>query len=102
MTNISATSLKLRNSMQKILGKQTNKKLKSVKTEVVRFITKQYVHASFVCLYRNKVLLDIIYTELCSLITNVYKPSKDFDFAENQPFFRFAWFEEFSLVCYSR
>ena len=56
MTNISATSLQLKNSVQKLLGKQ--KILKSVKTEIVLFIPKQHPNQSDICLYRNKVLSD--------------------------------------------
>ena len=44
ITNISATSLKLKNSAQKVLGKQKNPK--SVKTEVIPFIPKQDLHPS--------------------------------------------------------
>ena len=44
ITNISATSLKLKNSAQKVLSKQ--KKTKSVKTEVIPFIPKQDLHPS--------------------------------------------------------
>ena len=36
------------------------------------------------------------------LITNVCKPPKHFDFPEIAQPFRFVWFEEFPLVCYSR
>lgn len=57
MTNILATSLQLRNFVQKLLGKQ--KKLKSVKTELVPFIPKQDPDQSDIRLYRNKVLSDI-------------------------------------------
>ena len=57
MTNISATLLQFRNSVQKLLGKQ--KMLKSVKTEIVPFIPKQDPNQSDICLYRNKVLSDI-------------------------------------------
>ena len=39
--------------------------------------------------------------ELCSVITNVYKPPKNFDFPESAQSFRFAWLEEFPGVCYS-
>ena len=39
---------------------------------------------------------------LCFLITNVCKPPKHFDFPEITQPFRFVWFEEFPLVCYSR
>ena len=56
MTNISATLLQLRNSVQKLLGKQ--KILKSVKREIVLFIPKQDPNQSDICLYRNKVLSD--------------------------------------------
>ena len=44
---------------------------------------------------------DISDVELHSLITNVYKPPKNIDFLETEPSFRFVWFEEFPLVCYS-
>ena len=37
--------------------------------------------------------------EMCSLITNVYKPSKDFNFPEAEEPFTFVWFEEFPWVC---
>ena len=33
--------------------------------------------------------------ELCSLIINVCKPYKNFDFPEAEEPFRFVWFEEF-------
>ena len=39
--------------------------------------------------------------ELFSLITNVCKPTKSFDFPETMKTFRLAWFEEFPWVCYS-
>ena len=39
--------------------------------------------------------------ELCSLITNVCKPPKNFDFPEIAQPFRFVWFEESPWVCYS-
>ena len=45
---------------------------------------------------------DISDAELYSLITNVYKPPKNFDFPETEQSFRFVWFEEFTWVCYSR
>ena len=32
--------------------------------------------------------------ELCSLITNVCKLPKNFDFPETEQSFRFVWFEE--------
>ena len=83
ITNISATSLKLKNSAQKVLGKQKkNKKTKSVKTAVIPFIPKKDLHPSDICLYRNKAMSDISDAELYSLITNVYKPPKNFDFRE--------------------
>ena len=75
ITNISATSLKLKNSAQKVLGKQ--KKPKCVKTEVISFIPKQDLHPSDICLYRNKAMSDKSDAELYSLITNVYKPPKN-------------------------
>ena len=34
-----------------------------------------------------------------SLITNVYKSPKNFDFPETELSFRFVWFEEFQWVC---
>ena len=40
--------------------------------------------------------------EMCSLITDVCKPPKNFDFPETEQPFRFVWFEEFPWVCYSR
>ena len=40
--------------------------------------------------------------ELCSLITNVYKPPKHFDFPKIDQRFRCVWFEVFSWVCCSR
>ena len=33
--------------------------------------------------------------ELSSLITNVWKPPKNFDFPESEQLYRFVWFEEF-------
>ena len=45
---------------------------------------------------------DISDNELHSLMTNVYKPPKNFDIPENERSFRFAWFQEFQWVCYSR
>ena len=78
ITNISAISLKLKNSAQKVLGKQKKtKKTKSVKTEVIPFIPKQDLHPSDICLYRNKAMSDKSDAELYSLITNVYKPPKN-------------------------
>ena len=53
-TNISVTSIRLKNSAQKVFGKQ--KKTKSVKTEVIPFIPKQDFHPSDICLYRNKAV----------------------------------------------
>ena len=38
--------------------------------------------------------------DLCSLITNVYKPLKNFDFQKIVQPFMFAWFEEFPWACY--
>ena len=40
--------------------------------------------------------------EMCSLITDVCKPPKNFDFPETEQPFRFVWFEEFPWVCFSR
>ena len=40
--------------------------------------------------------------ELYSLITNVYKPPKNFDFSETEQSFRFVWFEELPWVCCSQ
>ena len=40
--------------------------------------------------------------ELYSLITNVYKPPKNFGFPKTERSFRFVWFEEFTWVCYFR
>ena len=71
-------------------------------TNISAIYYQQYLHPSDICIYSNKVLLDIIYTELYSLITNVYKPRKDFEFPETEQSFRFAWFEEFPWLCYSR
>ena len=45
---------------------------------------------------------DMSDAEFYSLITNVYKPPKNFDFPETEWSFRFVWFEEFTWVCYSR
>ena len=39
--------------------------------------------------------------ELCSFITNVCKPPKNFCFPEAEQPFRFDWFEEFLWLCYS-
>ena len=44
---------------------------------------------------------DTIPPELCFLITNVRKPPKVFDFPQTEQPLSFAWFEEFSWVCYS-
>ena len=90
----------MKNSAQKVLGKQ--KKTKSVKTKVIPFIPKQDLHPCDICLYRNKAMSEISDAELYYLITNVYKPPKNFDFPETERSFRFVWFEEFTWVCYSR
>ena len=74
ITNISATSLKLKNFVQKVLGKL--KKTKSVNTGVIPFIPKQDLHPSDTCLYHNKTMPDISDPELYSPITNMYKPPK--------------------------
>ena len=39
--------------------------------------------------------------ELCSLITNVCKPTKNFDFPEVEQHFRFFWFKVFPWVYFS-
>ena len=46
-------------------------------------------------LYRNKAMSGISDAEFYSLITNVYKPPKNFDFPETRSYVRFVWFEEF-------
>ena len=79
----------------------TKKKAKSIKTEVIPFIPKQDLHASYICLCRHKAMSDIGDVELYSLITNVYKPPKNFDFSKTERSFMFVWFEEFPWVCYS-
>ena len=38
--------------------------------------------------------------ELCSIITNVCKPPKDFDFKEAEQSCSFVWFEQFRWVYY--
>ena len=38
---------------------------------------------------------DTTYPELCSLIANLCKPPKHFDFPEAEYLLRFVWFEEF-------
>ena len=96
----SATSRKLKNSAQKVLGKQ--KKPKSVKTKVISFIPRQDLHPSDICLYRNKALSDISDAESYALITDAYKPPKNFDFPESERSFRLIWFEEFTWVFYSQ
>ena len=97
ITNVSVTSLKLKqNSKQKVLNKP--KKQTVSKTEVIPFIPKQDLRPSDICLYLNEALSDISDNELYSLITNVYKPPKHFDFPETERSFRF---EEFPWVCYS-
>ena len=45
-------------------------------------------------------MLDKTDSELCSLITNVCKPPKEFDFTEAGLPCRFVWYEEFPWVCY--
>ena len=45
---------------------------------------------------------DISDAESYSLITNMYKPPKNFYFPETDRSFRFVWLEEFPWVCYSR
>ena len=40
--------------------------------------------------------------ELCSLITYVCKPPKNFGFPETEQPFRFVLFEEFRWICYSQ
>ena len=91
ITNISATSLKL-----------INKKTKSVKAEVILFIPNQDLHSSDIFLYCNKNLSDTSDTEFYPLLTNMYKPPKNFDFLEIEQSFRFVRFEEFPSVCYSQ
>ena len=49
IANISAASLKLKDSAQKVLGKQ-KQKTKSVKTESIPFIAKQDIRPSDICL----------------------------------------------------
>ena len=49
-----------------------------------------------------EVLSDISDTELCYLITIVYRPPKNFEFPETERSFRLVWFEEFPWVCHSR
>ena len=39
--------------------------------------------------------------ELCSLINNVWKPPKNFEFPETEQLFRFVGIEEFPQICYS-
>ena len=73
----------------------------SVKTGVIPFIPKQDLHPSDICLYRNKAMSDISDAEFYSLITNVYKTPKHFEFPETERSFRFVWFEKFTWVCYS-
>ena len=46
-------------------------------------------------------MLDTADPELCSIITNVCKPPKHFDFPETEKAFRFVWFEEFPWICFS-
>ena len=46
-------------------------------------------------------MLDTADPELCSIITNVCKPPKHFDFPETKKAFRFVWFEEFPWICFS-
>ena len=40
-------------------------------------------------------MTDKIDPEMCSVITNVFKPPKNFDFPETEKSIRFVWFEEF-------
>ena len=86
----------MKNSAWKVWGKQKKTKTKSVQTEVIPFIPKQDLHPSDIWLYCNKALSDIGDTESHSLITNVYKPQKKFDFPEDEGSFRFQillnWF----------
>ena len=50
----------------------------------------------------KKYLKYLSEAELYSLITNVYKPPKNFGFPDTERSFRFFWFEEFTCVCYPR
>ena len=45
-------------------------------------------------------MLNTIDPELCSLITNVCKSPKNFDFPETALHFMFIWFEEIPWVCF--
>ena len=51
-------------------------------TKVIPFILKQHLHSSDICLYRNKAMSDTSDAKLYSLINNVYKRPKKFDFPD--------------------
>ena len=44
---------------------------------------------------------ETICPELCSLIINVSKSPKYFDFSETEKSVSFVWFEKFPWICYS-
>ena len=98
ITNISATSLKLKNSAQKVLRKQ--RETKSVKTSHSIY-SQARPHLSDRCLCRNKAMSDISDAELYSLITDVYKPPKNLHFPETEWSFRIARLEELPWLYYS-
>ena len=100
-TNISVTSLKLKNSAQKLLDKQKKNK-ECQDRKIILFIRKQDLYSSDICLYCNEAMSDISDAEFYCLITKVYKPPKNFDFPETERSFLFVWFEEFPWVYYSR
>ena len=61
------------------------------------FPSKTFIQAVYVFI----ALSDISDTVLNSLISNVYKLQKNFDYIKTERSFRFVWFEEFPWVCYS-
>ena len=67
------------------------------------FPGKTFIQSLHVYLYcvSYEAMSDTTDPELCSLITNVCKPPKSFDFLETEQPFRFVWQEEFPWVCYS-
>ena len=44
---------------------------------------------------------EINYPKLCSVINNVCKAARNFDFLETKQSLMFVWFEEFPWACYS-
>ena len=69
-----------------------------MKLKLILNIIKYCLHPSDACLDCNKALSDISDSDLCSLITDVYKPPKHSEFPETEQPFRFVRFDEFPRV----